>query len=472
MNIRRTKIVATLGPATEGEQQIKALVEAGVDAVRLNFSHGSHSDYSRMIATIRAAAAEAGRPIAIIADLQGPKIRVGEMPGAGVELVRGQEVTLTTQRVTGTRDLIPVNYPDLPAIVEKGSRVLLDDGRIALKVLNLDGGDVICRVTAGGNLVSRKGVNLPGTRITAPSLTGKDLQDLEFSLQAAVDYIALSFVRTADDINELRSLIKSRTERTLKVIAKIEKHEAIRNITSIINAADAVMIARGDLGVEIAAERVPYWQKEIIRRSVAQAKTVITATEMLESMISRPIPTRAEASDVANAVYDGTDAVMLSGETAIGKYPARSVSTMNRIARTVESTIRRRGNTHLRSGKTVTDAISAATCELAQSLDAAAIVTPTSSGKTAMEVAKHRPAAPVLAVSSSRDVVNQLALVWGVQPYLVPPARDTDDMFAKAIESAGESGLADDGDEIVITAGVMVNVPGTTNLIKVHRMGA
>lgn len=471
MTIRRTKIVATLGPATEGEQQIKALVEAGVDAVRLNFSHGSHSDYSRMIATIRAAASEAGRAIAIIADLQGPKIRVGDMPVAGVELVRGQEVTLTTQRATGTRNLIPVNYVDLPAVVEKGSRILLDDGRIALKVLEVDGGDVVCRVTAGGNLISRKGVNLPGIKITAPSLTAKDQQDLEFSLQAGVDYVALSFVRTADDIAELRGLISSHTERPVKVIAKIEKHEAIRNITSIINAADAVMIARGDLGVEIAAERVPYWQKEIIRRAVAQAKTVITATEMLESMISRPIPTRAEASDVANAVYDGTDAVMLSGETAVGKYPAKAVGTMNRIARTVESTIRHRGNTHLRSAKSVADAISAATCELAQSLDVSAIVTPTSSGRTALEVAKHRPAAPVLAVSSSRDVVNQLALVWGVQPHLVPPARDTDDMFAKAIESAGESGLADEGDVIVITAGVMVNVPGTTNLIKVHRMG-
>lgn len=460
-----------MGPATEGEQQIKALVEAGVDAVRLNFSHGSHSDYSRMIVTIRAAVAETGRAIAIIADLQGPKIRVGEMPSAGVELVRGQEVTLTTGRITGTRNLIPVNYLELPNIIEKGSRVLLDDGRIALKVLEVEGGDVICRVTAGGNLVSRKGVNLPGMKITAPSLTSKDLQDLVFSLQAGVDYVALSFVRTAQDIDELRTLIRSHTDRPVKVIAKIEKQEAIKNITSIIKASDAVMIARGDLGVEIAAERVPYWQKEIIRRAVAQAKTVITATEMLESMINRPIPTRAEASDVANAVYDGTDAVMLSGETAVGKYPAKSVSMMNRIARTVESTIRNRGNMHLRSGKSVTDAISAAACELAQSLDVSALVTPTSSGRTAREVAKHRPAAPVLAVSSSRDVVNQLALVWGVQPHLVPPARDTDDMFAKAIEAAGESGLADEGDEIVITAGVMVNVPGTTNLIKVHRMG-
>jgi pyruvate kinase len=470
MSIRKTKIVATLGPATEGEQQIRALVEAGIDAARLNFSHGSHSDYSRMIATVRAAAAESGRPVAIIADLQGPKIRVGEMPDSGVDLLRGQEVILTTQRVKGSRDQIPINYGELAQVVDKGSRILLDDGRIALRVLELSGGDIICRVTVGGNLISRKGVNLPGQQIIAPSLTGKDQQDLDFALQAGVDYVALSFVRSADDVTELSHLIRSRTERKVRVIAKIEKHEAIRNITSIINVSDAIMIARGDLGVEIAPERVPYWQKEIIRRAVSQAKTVITATEMLESMIERPIPTRAEASDVANAVYDGTDAVMLSGETAVGKYPVKAVNTMHRIAKTVESTIRHRAKAHGHTGKSVTDAISAAACEISQSLDVRALVTPTSSGTTALEVAKHRPAAPVLAVSSNRDVVNQLALVWGVQPCLVSPARDTDDMFAKAIVSAREYELAGHGDDIVITAGVMVNVPGTTNLIKVHRI--
>lgn len=470
MSLRRTKIVATLGPATEGEQQIKSLVEAGVDAIRLNFSHGSHSEYSRVIATVRALANEAGKAIAIIADLQGPKIRVGEMPDGGVELLRGQEVTLTIQRVQGSRELIPVNYAELPQVADKGNKILVDDGRIALKVLEVSGSDVICRVTAGGLLISRKGVNFPGQHIIAPSLTGKDQQDLDFALQAGVDYVALSFVRSADDIKELRTQISSRTDRIVKVIAKIEKHEAIRNITSIIDVADAIMIARGDLGVEIAPERVPYWQKEIIKRAIARAKTVITATEMLESMIARPIPTRAEASDVANAVYDGTDAVMLSGETAVGKYPAKAVSTMHRITKTVESTIRHRHDAHMRLSKSVTDAISAAACEISQNLDVRVLVTPTSSGTTALEVAKHRPAAPVLAVSSNRDVVNQLALVWGVRPYYVPPARDTDDMFTKAINCARESGMAKPGEDIVITAGVMVNVPGTTNLIKVHRM--
>ena len=471
MSLRRTKIIATLGPATAGERQVRALVDSGMDAARLNFSHGNHIEHARSIASIRAVAAEVGRPIAVIADLQGPKIRVGEMPEGGSRMVRGQEVVLTPSRVTGSTKLIPISYNDLAGAVKAGAKILLDDGGIVLKVLEVNpDGDVLCRVTAGGMLMSRRGVKLPGQDLSAPSLTGKDQQDLAFALQAGVDFVALSFVRTANDIEELRALITGQTDRAVKVIAKIEKQEAIRNITSIISMADAVMIARGDLGVEIAPERVPYWQKEIIHRAISQAKTVITATQMLESMIERPMPTRAEASDVANAVYDGTDALMLSGETAIGKYPARAISTMHRIARTVESSMRRKKGGRLAGGKTVTDAISAAACELADNIDAKALVTPTSSGTTALQVAKHRPNAPVLAVSSSVDVVNQLAIAWGVQPFLVSPARDTDDMFAKASEAAREAHRASSGDEIVITAGVHVNVPGTTNLIKVHRM--
>lgn len=468
MTIRRTKIVATLGPAVEGKQQIKSLVEAGMDAVRLNFSHGTHEEYSRSLAQIRAISAKTGRPLAVIADLQGPKIRVGEMPPGGIKLVRGQQVALTPRRVTGSRGFIPVTYSDLEQVVKTDSKILLNDGRISLKVLKVEAGAVICRVTTGGLLESRNGVNFPGATISAPSLTAKDYQDLEFALQAGVDYVALSFVRSAADVEELRDVIKKSTDRPVKIIAKIEKREAIRNINSIIEAADAIMVARGDLGVEIAPERVPYWQKEIIRRAASRAKIVITATQMLESMIVNPMPTRAEASDVANAVYDGTDAVMLSGETAVGKYPLRAVTTMHRIAKTVEASMPRREVDHTPTGDTVTKAISAAACELASSLNAAAIVTPTSSGVTALEVAKHRPRAPVVAVSPSIDVVNQLALAWGVQPYLITPARDTDDMFSKAVATAQASGLASSGNKIIITAGVRVNVPGTTNLIKVH----
>lgn len=467
--MRKTKIIATLGPVTTGDHQIHELVHAGIDAARINFSHGEHGQYSRMIAAVRAAAAEKRHPIAVIADLQGPKTRVGEMPEGGVKLVRGREVKLTPRRMVGDNETIPVSYDGLAGMVKTGSRILLDDGRISLRVLEAaPDGDVSCRVTVGGLLVSRKGLNVPGAASSGPSLTAKDLQDLTFALQAGVDFVALSFVRSPKDVRELRELIRKQTERPVKIIAKIEKQEAIREIDAIITEADVVMIARGDLGVEIAAERVPYWQKEIIRRSIAQAKPVITATEMLESMIERPIPTRAEASDVANAVYDGTDALMLSGETAVGKYPARTVSTMNRIVQSVESSLAGTRAQRLPTTVSVTDAISAAACELADGLDASVLITPTSSGTTALQVAKHRPHAPVLAISSNMDIVNQLALSWGVKPYFISPARDTDEMFEKAIAAASENGMAVSGDSVVITAGVRVNVPGTTNLIKVH----
>ncbi len=468
MIFRRTKIVATLGPATAGEIQIKALVEAGMDAVRLNFSHGSHEEYARLLGIVRAVSAEAGKPLAVIADLQGPKIRVGEMPPEGVKLVRGQQLSVTPSRVTGTAGQIPVVYSGLDSIAKAGSRILIDDGKIVLKVLRQEDGALVCRVISGGLLTSRKGVNFPGATIAAPSLTAKDRQDLEFALQAGSDYIALSFVREAADIEALRNLIVELADRPVKIIAKIEKREAIRNIGAIIDAADAIMVARGDLGVEIAPERVPYWQKEIIRRARDKAKLVITATQMLESMIASPTPTRAEASDVANAVYDGTDAVMLSGETAVGKYPARAVATMHRIARTVEASLGRRKVDKRSSGGSVTRAISAAACELAADLDVAAIVTPTSSGTTPVEVAKHRPGSPIVAVSPDMNVVNQLALAWGVKPQLITPARDTDDTFSKAISAAEASGLVSPGRMIVITAGIRVNEPGTTNLIKVH----
>lgn len=471
MTIRRTKIVATLGPATEGEHNIKELVHAGIDAARINFSHGDHSQYARIIAAVRSISQEMGRHIAIIADLQGPKTRVGDLPAAGIKLIRGRDVTFTPRRIKGDEKTVPISYEGLSGLVKTGSRILLDDGRISLKVIEaLPEGDVLCRVTAGGLLQSRKGLNVPGESLAGPAITNKDRQDLEFALQVGVDYVALSFVRNANDVKDLRSLITRQSDRHVKIIAKIEKQEAIREIDKIIAAADAIMIARGDLGVEIAPERVPYWQKEIIRRSISHAKPVITATEMLESMIERPVPTRAEASDVANAVYDGTDALMLSGETAIGKFPAKAVTTMDRIARTVEASLIKESKRHLIFGSSVTDAISAAACELAESLEAAALVTPTSSGNTALQVSKHRPHVPVIAVCSDNDLVNQLSLAWGIRPFFIPPARNTDDMFERSIAAAQQSGIVHMGSTIVITAGVRVNIPGTTNLIKVHRL--
>lgn len=449
------------------------LVAAGMDAARLNFSHGSHEEYGRAIAGVRAASSSLGHSLAVIADLQGPKIRVGKLPDGGISLSRGQLFKLTAGRVRDFKEFIPISYRGLHRVVSRGDRILMDDGNISLKVV--DAGpesSVTCKVTAGGRLLSRKGINLPGKSIPVPSLTAKDKNDLQFALQAGVDYVALSFVRSGNDIEKLRRLIKKQSPRPVKIIAKIEKHEAIRDISSIIDATDAIMIARGDLGVEIAPERVPYWQKEIIRRATAQAKTVITATQMLESMIGNPVPTRAEASDVANAVYDGTDCIMLSGETAVGRYPVAAVKTMHRIARTVETSLKRRADSKETTPGTVTRAISAAACQLADTLRVRAIVTPTSTGTTALEVSKHRPRTPVLALSSNADVVNQLALVWGIRPTLVKPATDTDDMFAKAIAAAEKIGAVRAGEKIVITAGVMVNVPGTTNLIKVHTLNS
>lgn len=467
---RRTKIIVTYGPAIEGESQLRRIIEAGANAIRLNFSHGSHNDYAQAIARIRGLASENAKPLAVIADLQGPKIRVGEMPAGGIDLMKGKSVVLTSRRVKGDNETIPISFTGMADVLKKGKKVLLDDGQITLKVLEVEGADIVCRVLMGGTLESRRGVNFPGIEIKAPGITGKDQQDLDFALQAGVDYIALSFISDADDIDDLRGMIKSRTDRKVKVIAKIENQEAIRNVTSIIEAADAVMIARGDLGVEIPPERVPYWQKEIIKQCIAKARPVITATQMLESMIEHPMPTRAEASDVANAIYDGSDAIMLSGETAIGRYPVRAINTMHRIARSTEASIRHDRTSLGEDHASASDAISHAACEIAESLGAQAILTPTSSGSTALQVSHQRTYVPQVALSPDSDVVNQLAIAWGVMPFMINPARDTDDMFAKAIAVTRDNGLAQKGDEIVITAGVPVNVAGTTNLIKVHRL--
>jgi pyruvate kinase len=467
---RKTKIIVTYGPAIEAESHLRRVIESGANAIRLNFSHGNHNEYARAIARIRALAAENGMPLAVVADLQGPKIRVGELGEAGVELRKGKKVILTSRRVKGDSETIPISFPELAKVMMKGRKVLLDDGRITLKVMEVDGAEVVCRVMMGGLLESRRGVNFPGIEIKSPGITGKDKQDLDFALQAGVDYVALSFVSNAEDIEQLRKMIKSRTDRKVKVIAKIENQESIRNISQVVAAADAVMIARGDLGVEIPPERVPYWQKEIIKQCINHAKPVITATQMLESMIENPVPTRAEASDVANAIYDGTDAIMLSGETAIGRYPMRAINTMHRIARTTESAIKHGRSDHALGQGSISDAISHAACEIAESLKAQAILTPTSSGSTALQVSRMRTFVPQVALCPESDVINQLAIAWGVMPFMINPARDTDDMFAKAISLTRDHGLAEKGDEIVITAGVPVNVAGTTNLIKVHRL--
>ena len=496
--MRRTKIIATLGPASSALDQVGLLIQAGMDAARVNFSHGTREEHAAQIAAVRDAAARSGREIAVIQDLQGPKIRVGRMQGGAVELVEGGEVLLVPEGATlGTAEVLPISLLDLTEQAKSGDRVLLDDGRLRLRVLGAEGEAVRCRVEQGGRLTDHKGVNLPGVALRVESLTAKDLEDLAFGAAQGVDYVALSFVRTAADVRRLRSELERLGSRA-RIIAKIEKQEALEAIDEIVSVADAIMVARGDLGVEIPAEEVPHWQKDIIRRCVRMARPVITATQMLESMIGSQAPTRAEASDVANAVYDGTSAVMLSGETAVGEYPVEAVATMDRICRTTEE--------HLATGAfglalreegvaagwgplgavpsgcpadgdpgqlgaaDVTEAIAWAACHLAESLGAAAILTPTQTGATAREVASFRPSAPIVAAAADAIVRRQLALVWGVVPVAVEPAPDTDSTLHAAVRAGVAAGLIRTDDLVVLTCGARPNEPGSTNLIEVQRV--
>jgi pyruvate kinase len=472
----RTRIVCTIGPASREPEMLRQLMRAGMDVARLNFSHGDQATHAENIERIRAAAAEVGKPVAILADLQGPKLRVGTMEGEGVPLLEDTEVTLTTEDVIGRGpEALPVQYDNLPCLVKPGDRVLLDDGLLELRVLSIGDTQIHCRVVAGGVLKSNKGVNLPRAPLDIPAITAKDRQDLAFALARQVDWIALSFVRTADEMQELKRLIGdlSSQEEPVPVVAKIEKPEALDNIDDIIAAVDAIMVARGDLGIEIPAEEVPIAQKRIIEKCNREGVAVITATQMLESMIHNPRPTRAEASDVANAILDGTDAIMLSGETSIGAHPVQAARTMVRIAEEVES---HRSEIYAcpfllpeqRTGRTVADAVSHAARETAHDLNATAIITLTASGYTARVMSRYRPRSPIIAVTPSPAVQRQLMLYWGVTPLLAPRTDNTDEMIAHAVQAARKHGLVKEGDRLVITAGSAGSTPGTTDLIKVH----
>ncbi len=469
----RTKIVCTIGPASRTTDMLRELVLAGMDVARINFSHGDQAQHAETIERIRAVAAEVHRPVAILADLQGPKLRVGQMENKGVLLEAGEEVVLTTRPIVGHRGEVPVQYHDLPRTVEPGDRILIDDGLLELEVSSTTGEDIVCRVITGGLLQSNKGMNLPRASCSIPAITDKDRDDLRFALEHQADWIALSFVRQADEVLQLKEMIREQSAfgRPVPVIAKIEKPEAVENIDSIIAAVDGIMVARGDLGVETAPEMVPMVQKMIIAHCNAVGKPVITATQMLDSMIRNPRPTRAEASDVANAILDGTDAIMLSGETAVGKYPLLAVQTMVRIAQEAE---RSRWDTAGRPPRecgpvsVVAEAVSHASCETARDLSAAAIITPTVSGYTARVIARYRPACPIVAVTPSPVVQRQLVLYWGVYPLLAKRTANTDEMIARAVQAAQDHGFAHEGDVVVITAGAAGSVPGTTNLMKVH----
>ncbi|MFZ5648612.1 MAG: pyruvate kinase [Bacillota bacterium] len=469
----RTKIVCTVGPSSEKIPVLMKMMQAGMNVARLNFSHGTHGDHARRLELIREAARKIGKNIAIMLDTKGPEIRLGYLEREPVCLEAGKKITLTVEDVKGNENILPVTYRGLPKDVYPGDRVLIADGLIELRVLEKTRKNVECEIVNGGEITSQKGVNLPGVVVNMPAVTDRDIEDILFGIKNGMDFIAASFIRKANDVLAIRQIVEE-SGADLDIIAKIESREGLNNLDEIIKVADGIMVARGDLGVEIPVEEVPLVQKTIIEKCNKAGKPVIIATQMLESMIHNPRPTRAEATDIANAIFDGTDAIMLSGETAAGKYPVEAVQTMARIALKAESSLKYEEMLLKRTRKqayTVTDAISHATCAISEDLGAAAIITSTETGHTSRMTSKYRSRAPIVAVTPEEKVLRKMALVWGVQPILVKRTTDTDSMITTAIEASLEAGLISPGDLVVITAGVPVGVHGTTNLIKVHTVG-
>jgi pyruvate kinase len=473
--MRKTKIVCTIGPVSESLDIMKELINAGMNVARLNFSHGDYEEHGRRIQTVRQACAELNKTVAILLDTKGPEIRTGKLKGdQKVELVEGNHIILTTDEIEGDAQRVSVTYKHLPKDVKVGSKILIDDGLIGLEVVDVRGSEIKCLIKNGGILGSKKGVNVPGVKINLPGITEKDANDIMFGIEQGVDFIAASFVRKAADVLEIREILERCKATHIQIISKIENQEGVDNLDEILEVSDGLMVARGDLGVEIPAEDVPIVQKAMIKKCNQVGKPVITATMMLDSMQRNPRPTRAEASDVANAIFDGTDAVMLSGETAAGKYPVESVRTMARIAERTETAIPHR-EIFLRQSelqqKTVTEAISQSVANSAIDLDAKAILTATESGYTARMVSKYRPKAPIIAVTPNEQVVRRLNLIWGVIPVKGVQCNTTDELFDSSVEIAVKAGYVSLGDLIIITAGVPVGRSGSTNLIKVHQIG-
>ncbi|PPS45874.1 pyruvate kinase [Chroococcidiopsis sp. TS-821] len=468
---RRTKIVATIGPATSQPEVLRALIEAGATTLRLNFSHGTHADHLRSVRMIRQIAFELDQPVAILQDLQGPKIRLGRFETGSVVVCKGDAFTLTSKPIVGTQHKSCVTYDNLAQEVPVGATILLDDGRVEMVVKEVDSSaqELHCRVVVGGVLSNNKGVNFPGVYLSIKALTEKDREDLMFGLDQGVDWVALSFVRNPQDVLEVKDLISS-TGKQVPVIAKIEKHEAIEQMEAILALCDGVMVARGDLGVELPAEDVPILQKRLIATANRLGIPIITATQMLDSMVHSPRPTRAEVSDVANAILDGTDAVMLSNETAVGKYPVEAVATMARIAVRIEQEQAIAANPHKikDTRHSIPNAISQAVGQIAEQLGAAAIMTLTKTGSTARNVSKFRPTTPILAITPHVDIARQLQLVWGVKPLLLLDLASTNQTFQAALNVAQEKQLLKQGDLVVMTAGTLQGVSGSTDLIKVE----
>ncbi|MGM8215594.1 pyruvate kinase [Bacillaceae bacterium W0354] len=472
--MNKTKIVCTIGPASESVDVLKQLIDAGMNVARLNFSHGDHEEHKNRIENIRQASRETNKSIAILLDTKGPEIRTHLFKDGEAKLEKNQTIFISMNEVEGTNERFSINYPGLINDVKKGNQILLDDGLIALEVVDIhkQNNEIEAKVLNAGVIKDRKGVNVPNVKVNLPGITDKDAQDILFGIEQGVDFIAASFVRRPSDVLEIRELLEKNKAEHIQIIPKIENREGVENIDQIINVSDGIMVARGDLGVEIPAEEVPFIQKKLIQKCNRAGKPVITATQMLDSMQRNPRPTRAEASDVANAIYDGTDAIMLSGETAAGDYPVESVKTMYNIAIYTEKTVEHETklNNNL-SELTITDAISHSVATLAEDLQLEAILTPTESGNTARMVSKYRPKSPIIAVTSKEYVNRQLNLVWGVHAILAHQVKTTDEMLALAVEKALDTGLVIQGDRIAITAGVPVGESGTTNLIKIHVVG-
>ncbi len=473
--MRKTKIVCTLGPASENENILKQLMQSGLNVARMNFSHGIHEEHKKRIDLVKKLRREIDQPVAIMLDTKGPEIRTGNFVDGAVELKENQEFTLTVRDIIGDESICNITYNGLPQDVEPGNTILIDDGLIGLEVLEIvDETDIKCLVKNPGVVKNHKGVNVPGVKVKLPAITEKDIDDIKFGIKNDIDFIAASFIRKAEDVIEIRKILEENNAEHIQIISKIENQEGVNNIREIIELSDGIMVARGDLGVEIPPEEVPLVQKSIIRMCNVVGKPVITATQMLDSMIRNPRPTRAEVTDVANAIIDGTDAIMLSGETAAGNYPVEAVNTMSNIAHRIEDSIdykRTQRTKTLGKDITITNAISHATCKTAQSVEASAIITATSSGYTANAVSKFRPECPIIATTPCERVMRKLALVWGVYPVLSQDSNSTDEIIDVSVQDALSQGLIKEGDLVVITAGIPVGVSGSTNLIKVHIVG-
>ena len=471
--MRKTKIICTLGPSTDKGDVLRDLIANGMNVARFNFSHGSYEEHGGRLAKLKALREELGKPVAALLDTKGPEIRLKEFKN-GVEMLEaGQTFTLTTREVEGTKEICSVTYKDLPQDVQPGGTIMLDDGLIMLHIEQVTDTDIICTVLNSGKIKTKKGVNVPGVHLSMPYLSQKDREDIIFGVQNGFDFIAASFVRTAQDVYDIRNLLNE-YDSNIRIIAKIENREGVNNIDSILSAADAVMVARGDLGVEIDFTELPGIQKDIIDRSFSFGKPIVTATQMLDSMMVNPRPTRAEISDVANAIYDGTSAIMLSGETAAGAYPVEALKTMSAIAERTENEVHYRDNRLVDAGNgqiSVSDATAHAACLTAKDVNASAIVTVSESGNTARLLSKYRPAQPIIACVMNEQVQRQLAISWGITPLMMALAHSTDELIEMSTSLAKENGYLHDGELAVVTAGVPVGVSGTTNMIKIHMIG-